>query len=576
MPTTAYMNPESAFAGASNCENPSNILLSDNVRATLTHYDAIPASVYARWAKGSVPGGAVITSVLLEVEGSQAASRGANMYPNPNNLGNAGIAIALGALESGYAVGTINLSAAESAAILGAAGQRPTFYFITRASAANDGDIYYVDHIRAKFTYTNPAAPTVTSITPAKGPLTGATQVEIVGTGFYYDSTVTIDGVAATNIEVVSSVLIRCTTPAGTAGAKDVVVTNAGGSGTLTGGFTYLSVVDSTIKLYRGGAFVGDNKASAAEWDATLTDVEYGGASDLWGTTFTPAQVNASDFGVGISAVVGTNAVARVSHVELEVNYSIPGVADPKTYLAVLKVAADRNTAYPAIYQLPRSGFTIANDPTLDRKISNASLFTSRIYEPARYIEKTYRAVEFWADLDPNEGNTPGLQVWARIDDGTAFQLRSVTGAVATIRASGRQYLLFPPSDDARGKYFQLEFRVPALVGDQVAVALGIRNMVVRFNFRPETSEVHTMPLILGTLPVEHTGLNTERRSPYRKLLKLISLAGPGQAPVPMRDELGRNVYVHLTAVSYEEVTFKGAEEASLLAYISYRIVEYS
>lgn len=51
--------------------------------------------------------------------------------------------------------------------------------------------------------------------------------------------TVTVGGTAATAVTVVSDTEITATTPAGSEGAADVVVTTAGGSDTLADGFTY-------------------------------------------------------------------------------------------------------------------------------------------------------------------------------------------------------------------------------------------------------------------------------------------------------------------------------------------------
>ena len=88
------------------------------------------------------------------------------------------------------------------------------------------------------FTYRN--APTVTSISPANGPLGGGMRVAIVGTGFLAGATVDIGGSACTNIVVVSPLQITCTTSARVAGAVDVAVGNSDGqSGQLAGGFTY-------------------------------------------------------------------------------------------------------------------------------------------------------------------------------------------------------------------------------------------------------------------------------------------------------------------------------------------------
>lgn len=83
-------------------------------------------------------------------------------------------------------------------------------------------------------------APTVTSITPSTGPISGGGSLTIAGTGFRAGATVTIGGTAATNVVVVSSTSITATAAPHSAGTASVVVTNSDGqSGTLNNGFTY-------------------------------------------------------------------------------------------------------------------------------------------------------------------------------------------------------------------------------------------------------------------------------------------------------------------------------------------------
>jgi hypothetical protein len=79
------------------------------------------------------------------------------------------------------------------------------------------------------FTYFD--QPDATSITPAAGPVAGGTSVNIGGSGFLVGGTygVTFNGVPATNVVVVSTSLITCTTPANPAGAWNVVVTDGAG-----------------------------------------------------------------------------------------------------------------------------------------------------------------------------------------------------------------------------------------------------------------------------------------------------------------------------------------------------------
>ncbi len=82
--------------------------------------------------------------------------------------------------------------------------------------------------------------PTVTNISPSSGPIAGGTAVTITGTNFVAGATVTIGGVAATNVTVVSATQITATTPPRAAGSVDVRVQNPDGQfGTRAGGFTY-------------------------------------------------------------------------------------------------------------------------------------------------------------------------------------------------------------------------------------------------------------------------------------------------------------------------------------------------
>jgi hypothetical protein len=86
---------------------------------------------------------------------------------------------------------------------------------------------------------------------------------------------------------------------------------------------------DNSIRLLKGGVATGTNKgATSTNWPTSETNAAYGGASDLWGTTWTPAEVNASDFGLGVvadvSAFLGTRT-ANVDFVSIDITYTVPG-----------------------------------------------------------------------------------------------------------------------------------------------------------------------------------------------------------------------------------------------------------
>lgn len=82
-------------------------------------------------------------------------------------------------------------------------------------------------------------APSVDSITPNEGDAAGGTEVTIVGSNLSAVTGVTFDAVAGTSLTLVDEYTLTVVTPAGAAGAVDVVVTNPTGSDTVVDGFTY-------------------------------------------------------------------------------------------------------------------------------------------------------------------------------------------------------------------------------------------------------------------------------------------------------------------------------------------------
>ncbi|WP_322788755.1 beta strand repeat-containing protein, partial [Sphingorhabdus rigui] len=85
-----------------------------------------------------------------------------------------------------------------------------------------------------------PPPPQVNSLSVYSGPVAGGTVVTITGNFLTGPTQVTFGGVSATSINVVNDTTITATTPAGTAGQVDMVVTTLGGSITQSGIFEYI------------------------------------------------------------------------------------------------------------------------------------------------------------------------------------------------------------------------------------------------------------------------------------------------------------------------------------------------
>jgi hypothetical protein len=83
-------------------------------------------------------------------------------------------------------------------------------------------------------------APVINSISPSVGALAGGTQLTIAGFNFTPGATVTVGGVGATNIDVVSPSEITCLTPSSSVyGTAPVTVVTTSGTATDANGFSY-------------------------------------------------------------------------------------------------------------------------------------------------------------------------------------------------------------------------------------------------------------------------------------------------------------------------------------------------
>lgn len=422
-------------------------------------------------------------------------------------------------------------------------------------------------------TYTLPA-PIVTSVSPTALQASDGGDITITGSNFQQPgagtTTVTVGGVSATNVHVVSDTSITCTVASATPDHKAVTVTNSNGSSSGTTFVFLVRVRDATVKLVKGGTVTGDDKAdTSTDWPLSESAVDYGSAVDMWGTTLTADDVNADDFGFVLSATVSPESRAIGQYAEMTIYYSVPGLSDPASYLVALQVGTDKATATPEIYKLPRSGFTVGQDDSVVKAASDVTFWTPRMYSPSRMVFKTYRAVEFWCEMTPAT-NTPGLQVWASVEDGTFFQLLDSDGNAATISTTGPQRVFFPTTADAIGCYAQLKFVVPALSGVQVPVQPVIRDLAIKASLRPVKTQVVSARLVLGG--GEFADRGSMQKTVARQREALLALLGPDAVPEPFRDPTtGESGYMELVKCAFSDAMVKGYEEPVEVADIQLR-----
>lgn len=195
-----------------------------------------------------------------------------------------------------------------------------------------------------------PAKPIISSLDIAIGPVDGGTLITATGHYFTGTTSVTVDGNAAT-FTVVDDNTLTFTTPAGTAGSRDVLVTNAEGTG-IAAQFEYsnLPFVLTQASIDNNSPNLGDTlTADPGTWanSPTLTYQWYrilasppGGPEDfveITGETSSTYTTTSADVGLWIGVqVVGTNDYGTADTAAITTNVvvdtSVPAIDTYATF----------------------------------------------------------------------------------------------------------------------------------------------------------------------------------------------------------------------------------------------------
>ncbi len=82
------------------------------------------------------------------------------------------------------------------------------------------------------------------------------------------------------------------------------------------------SVSDHTVSLMKAGSVVGSPVTEPTAWPTSYAVVNRGSNSNLWGTTWTRADILDANFGVSIRAVFAGNGGGYVDAVRVTVYYT--------------------------------------------------------------------------------------------------------------------------------------------------------------------------------------------------------------------------------------------------------------
>jgi len=123
-------------------------------------------------------------------------------------------------------------------------------------------------------------------------------------------------------------------------------------------------IFDTSVRLVKNGSIIGSNHADPNNWtrdQGTPAVVSYGGNSDLWGATWTAADINATNFGVVIAArePQNRNLDADVYYMRVSVTYTT--TSSPSNYCTSY---GNRTDGYTTGIRLVN--FNTINNPTPD------------------------------------------------------------------------------------------------------------------------------------------------------------------------------------------------------------------
>lgn len=103
------------------------------------------------------------------------------------------------------------------------------------------------------------------------------------------------------------------------------------------------TVTDDRVRIVKGGIIIPTDIDLGGNWPSGDNYFDHGSSTEAWGTDWTPADINASNFGIAISAKmtngIGVFPAARINNIRISVYYDEP------LPIELLKFNAFRNSS---------------------------------------------------------------------------------------------------------------------------------------------------------------------------------------------------------------------------------------
>jgi len=84
-------------------------------------------------------------------------------------------------------------------------------------------------------------------------------------------------------------------------------------------------IADVRVRIVKATGAYGSEDKSAGAWSTSEAYYSYGGSGDKWSEAWTAANINDSDFGVGLAISADPAIVASVDHIRIKVYYTVAG-----------------------------------------------------------------------------------------------------------------------------------------------------------------------------------------------------------------------------------------------------------
>jgi len=335
--------------------------------ATAVNFGATPATSYSVHSAISItataPAGAGTVDISVTAGGKTSAASTADEFTYEAAPTVTAVSPSIGASTGGTIVaitgtGFTGTTAVKfgSTAATSFTVDSPTSITALAPSGTGTVDITVVTTIgtsatSAAYQYTFEMVPAVTSINPASGPATGGTTVTITGANFTGLTTVMFGGASAASFTLNSDTSITATSPAGSAGTVDIVVTTPAGTSATSAAdqFTYqaaptVTAVNPSDGVTTGGASV------------TITGTHFTGATTVdFGTT------PATGFTINSATSITATAPSGTGTVDITVTAtggtSATSAADQFTYVAPTATVLSTTT--------PSVSYVYGEPPTL-------------------------------------------------------------------------------------------------------------------------------------------------------------------------------------------------------------------